>query len=94
MSQNYTFASVVIADADRQAAQADLGEGFFNTGLSATGAEPASHWMSSGPWDNSELNAICNQSPDGFAWPYQINFGQDWQAFVAGLGLVMVQPPL
>lgn len=90
MSQNYTFASVVIADADRQAAQADLGEGFFNTGLSADGTEPATHWMSSGPWLNDELDKVCNQSPDGFEWPYQINFGTEWQTYIDSLGLKMV----
>lgn len=87
---DYTYASVVILDADKANAQADLGDGFFNTGLSADGTEPATHWISSGPWSNEELDKVCNQSPDGFEWPYQISFGQDWQGFIAKLNLQMV----
>ena len=87
---DYTYASVVILDADKVNAQADLGEGFFNTGLSAVGTEPATHWMSSGPWLNEELDKVCNQS----AWPYQINFGTEWQTYIDSLNLKMVQPPI
>ena len=58
---NYTYATVIISDADKAQAQADMGEGFFNTPLSATGEEPATNWMSSGPFANEELDNILEQ---------------------------------
>ena len=83
----FTHATVIVADADKAAAQADLGEGFFATALSADGTEPVTHWMSSGPFYNTELNRICNES----AWPRKVYFGQDWQAAVAAEGLKMLE---
>lgn len=87
---DYTYATVIIADADKAQAQADLGDGFFNFGLSATGEAPATNWMSSGPFNNNELDAIVNT----YTWPKQIYFGQDWQAAIASAGLQpVVEPP-
>lgn len=83
---DYTFATVIIAAADQAAAQADLGEGFFVTALSATAEPPATNFMSSGPFDNSEMNKICNE----VSWPKKVYFGQDWQAAVAAEGLQLV----
>ena len=84
---NYTFATVIVADADKAAAQADLGDGFFVTALSADGTEPATHWMSSGPFDNEELNRICND----VAWPRRVTFGQDWQLAIEAHGLMVLE---
>ena len=84
---NYTFATVIIADADKAAAQADLGEGFFVTALSADGTEPATHWMSSGPFDNTELNRICND----VTWPRRVSFGQEWQLAIEAHGLMVLE---
>lgn len=89
---DFTYATVCISAAAQQAAQADLSDGFFNTGLSADGTEPATHYMTSGPWDSAELSRVCNPAPDGFAWEYRIAFGQDWQSFIDSLGLKMVVP--
>ena len=89
---NYTYATVIISDADKAQAQADMGEGFFNTPLSATGEKPATNWMSSGPFANEELDRICNEGEGAFAWKYKIAFGQDWQGFVDYLGLKVVYP--
>lgn len=83
---SYTYATAVIAAADQAAAQADLGEGFFNAGYSATGEAPATHFISSGPFENAELNLIVNAA----AWPKQIYFGNDLDAVLAELGLQMV----
>ena len=74
----FTHATVIVADADKATAVSDLGEGFFATALSADGTEPATHWMSSGPFNNDELNRICND----VAWPRKVYFGQDWQAAI------------
>ena len=82
----FTHATVIVADADKAAAVSDLGEGFFATALSADGTEPATHWMSSGPFSNDELNRICND----VAWPRKVYFGQDWVSAIAAEGLMQV----
>lgn len=84
---DYTFATVIIADADKAQAQADLGDGFFNFALSATGDVPATHWMSSGPFSNDELDRIVNHV---VTWPAQVYLGRDWQGAIAEAGLVPV----
>jgi len=73
---NYTYATVIITADARPAAQTDLGEGFFNTALSADGNEPATHFMSSGPFNNDELQLVVN----AVTWERKVYFGQDWQA--------------
>lgn len=84
---DYTFASVLIPAAYRQQAQADLGDGFFNTPLSPTGEAPATNYMSSGPFSNDELDFVCNTA----TWDKKLYFGQDWEKAVAREGLQMVQ---
>jgi len=83
---SYTFASAIIADADKAAAQADLSEYQFTAPLSPTGEAPATHWMSSGPWDDTQLEFIVNEA----TWPSKVYFGTDWQAAVAAEGLMPV----
>ena len=82
----FTHATVIVADADKAEAVSDLGEGFFATALSADGTEPATHWMSSGPFDNSELDRIVNT----YTWPKKVYFGQDWQAALTAEGLQLI----
>ena len=53
------FATIIVTAAQAQAArdaaaQIPGGEGMFTTGLSATGAEPATHYISSG-WIPAEI---------------------------------------
>ena len=86
---DYTFATVIISAADQAQAQADMGDGFFNTALSATGEPPATNFMSSGPFDNSEMDAMVNT----YTWPKKIYFGQDWQAALDANGLKLVVEP-
>lgn len=83
----YTYATCILADADLAAAREKFGSGYFPTPLSADGAEPATHWMGSGPWDNSELDYMVNES----GWSFQMYFGQDWQAALTAAGLQVVQ---
>ena len=85
----YVFATVIVLDADRKQAQADMGDGFFNTALSASGEPPATNWMSSGPFDVSEMDAMVNT----YAWPKKIYFGQDWQAALDANNLKLVVEP-
>lgn len=90
---NSTYATVIVTDVNKQPAQSDMGEGFFTTPLSSTGELPATHWMSSGWFLNEELDRICNIGEGAFSWPYQISFGDDWQATLDYLGLQLVQEP-
>lgn len=83
---NYTFATVIVNAVDQAQAQADLGSGFFTVGLSQDGTAPATHYMSSGPFDNTELDFIANQA----TWTNTIKFGNDWQGAVNDLGLIVV----
>ena len=83
---DYTFSTIIISAADQAQAQADLGEGFFNTPLSPTGEVPATNFMSSGPFDNAELDACINT----YTWAKKVYFGNDWQAAVAAEGLQLI----
>jgi len=83
---NYTFATVIIADADKAAAQADLGEGMFTVPLSASGLAPATHWMSSGAFYDDQLAFIEHEA----SWDSTIALTQDWETVIAEEGLQMV----
>ena len=87
---NSTLATVIINDADKQQAQLDMGDGFFNTPLSFTGSLPITNWMSSGWFLNEELGRICNEGEGAFSWQYKISFGDDWQGTLDYLGLQMI----
>lgn len=73
-----TQATVVIPDASKAAAISELGDGFFSVPLSTSGAEPATHWMSSGHFLDAELNRVVND----VAWSRRVYFGGDWQAAI------------
>ena len=79
---NYTYATVIIAAADQAAAQTDFPE-CFTCGLSADGSAPATHYNTSGPWGNDELERIVNGAP----WSKRVAFGSDAQAVLAEMGL-------
>ena len=83
---NYTFATVIIADEYKAAAQTDLSEYQFTAPLSADGSAPATHWMSSGAWGNDQLDFIVNEA----VWPHVVSFGDSWQEAVAEQGLMPV----
>ena len=81
-----TFATVAIAAADQDAAQADF-PGLFTAAYTTDqdGKAPATHYVSTGHFFNAELDAICNT----VAWPRQVRFGDAGTA-LAGLGLLPV----
>jgi hypothetical protein len=57
---DYTFASVSTT-ADNQAALQELvGVGYFTAGYSADGTAPATHYISTGPFDNAVLTQIMD----------------------------------
>jgi len=85
---NYTFATVIIEDADKVDAQTGY-PNYFNSGASADGTQ-ATHWLSSGPFADVELNDIVNDQ----AWSKKVYFGQDWQAALTAEGLQQVTETL
>ena len=86
---NSTDLTIIIAAADQAAAQADFPD-YFNTGASATGEAPASHYFTQGFFSNLEVDAINNL----VTWDSMIRC-PDWQVALAGEGLKMiVQDPL
>ena len=87
---NYTFATVIIADADKAQACADLGEGMFSVPLSPTGLSPATNWMSSGAFYDDQLAFIEHEA----TWDSFIALTQDWEAVIAEEGLQMVADPV
>jgi hypothetical protein len=86
---NSTYATVVIEAEYQAAAQADMGEGFFVAGFSADGSAPATSYISSGWFLNSELDFIVNDA----TWPKQVFFGNDLQSVLTQLNLVPVIEP-
>jgi hypothetical protein len=83
---NYTFATVIIADDYKAQAQAELAEQFFTAPLSFDGKAPVTHWMSSGAWDNAQLDFIVNEAE----WPSKVSFGDSWQEATDAEGLKLV----
>ena len=83
---NSTDLTIIIAAADQAAAQADFPD-YFNTGASATGEAPATHFFTQGYFSNTEVDAINNV----VAWDSMIRC-PDWQVALAGEGLQMIQP--
>jgi hypothetical protein len=86
---NYTYCTLIIEAAYQQAAQELFGNSttdpdtgavvvtpntnVFVTGLSADGTAPATHYVTAGPFDNSELNKALNQQ----AVPFWVSFGPE-----------------
>ena len=83
-----TFATVIVAAADQAAAQADL-PGHFTSAYAADAAGPATHYVSSGFFFDSELDMIVNEAE----WPKRVRFG-DAVAALADLGLAPVVEPV
>lgn len=69
---DYTFATVIVTSPNQSAMQTLVGDGYFTAGYSADGTAPATHYVSSGPFDNSVLNMIVNSDI-----PKQVNFGNE-----------------
>ena len=81
-----TLATVVIAAADQAAAQADFPD-YFTAPASADGAAPATHYLTNGYFDDTELDRICND----VAWIRWIYFGS-LDVTLAKAKLALVQP--
>ena len=83
-----TFATVVIPSESQAAAQADL-PGHFTSAYAADATGPATHYVSSGFFFDTELDVIVNEAE----WPKVVKFG-DASAALAELGLVPVVEPV
>jgi hypothetical protein len=57
---DYTFASVLCSADDQTALQEIVGDGYFTAGYSEDGTAPATHYISSGPFDNAVLTQIMD----------------------------------
>ena len=79
---NYTYATVIVPSENQAKAQAIAGADTFVAGLSADGTQPATHYVTSGPFDNDQLNQFTDAE-----WKKTIRFGDDWQAAIAELQL-------
>lgn len=82
---DYTFASVLIKTENQTAMQDIVGTGYFDAGYSTDGNAPATHYISSGPFDNDALNKILNSKLFE-----QVIFGLETNTF----GLIAVNPQL
>lgn len=83
-----TFATVVIPSESQAAAQADL-HGHFTAAYAADAAGPATHYVSSGFFFDTELDMIVNEAE----WTKRVRFG-DAVVALADLGLVPVVEPV
>ena len=85
----HTQATVIIATADQDAAQADFPGSFTSGFYQATeGADPAvaTHYVCSGLWTDEDLSRVVND----VAWPRRVYFG-DVQAALDSLNLKPVE---
>lgn len=80
-----TLATVTVLAADQATAQADFLD-YFTAPASADGAAPATHYLTNGFFDDTELDRICND----VAWPRRVYFGP-LDVTLAKAGLMLVQ---
>ena len=81
-----TFATIIIPAAAIEAARADMPDSFSAAYTTdTTGAPPATHYVGSGHFFNTELDFIVNDA----TWPCTVRFG-DASAALADLGIVPV----
>ena len=69
---SYTYATVIVEAKNQAKAQKIAGDDTFVYELSADGTAPATHFLSSGPFDNSQLEAFIDSS-----WKQIIRFGNE-----------------
>jgi hypothetical protein len=65
-----TLATVIVLAADQAVAQVDFPE-YFTAPASAEGTAPATHYLTNGYFEDSELDRICND----VTWPRKVYFG-------------------
>jgi hypothetical protein len=83
---NFTNCTIIVLAEDRTKAQDVTTDQYFNAEASSDGLLPVTHYFTSGPFSNDEVDAMVNT-----AWPKWVR-SDDWQAALAGLGLMQVIP--
>jgi len=83
---NYTTCTIIVLAEDRTKAQDITSTDTFNAEASADGLTPATHYFTSGPFSNDEVDAIVNTT-----WSKWVR-SEDWVGALASLGLVQVIP--
>lgn len=83
-----TFCTVVIPTSEKAAAN-EIYPVYFMVGLSATGQAPATHYVASGAFDNSEITEMVTHVPAG----WKFDFGNDMNGALAAEGLQYIRPP-
>ena len=83
---NFTNCTIIVLAEDRTKAQDVTTTEYFNAEASSDGQLPVTHYFTSGPFSNEEVDALVNT-----AWPKWVR-SDDWQSALAGLGLVQVIP--
>ena len=81
----HTFATIV---ASNQTLAQRYFPGYFGYGASATGLAPATHWVTTGAFDNDELEKLANKQP----WVAGIGFGYDPAPVLKKLGIIPIAP--
>lgn len=82
---NYTYATVIIPAENQDKAQEIAGADTFVSGLSLDGKQPATHFITSGPFNNDQLNQLTDAE-----WEKTIRFGDNWEAAINELNLSQV----
>jgi len=82
----FTNCTIIVLAEDRTKAQDVTTTKYFNAEASSDGMLPVTHYFTSGPFSNEEVDTIVNTS-----WPKWVR-SDDWQAALAGLDLVQVIP--
>ena len=85
---NFTNCTILVLAADRTKAQDVTTDQYFNAEASVDGQLPVTHYFTSGPFSNDEVDALVNT-----AWPKWVR-SDDWQSALSGLGLVQVIPEI
>lgn len=83
---NFTYSTIIVKADDRLAAQALSSPEYFNAEASADGLVPPTHYFMSGPFDNTEVDAIINGNFEKWVR------SDDWQAALSSLGLTQIIP--
>jgi len=83
---NYTTCTIIVLAEDRTKAQDITSTDTFNAEASADGLAPATHYFSSGPFSNDEVDAIVNTT-----WPKWVR-SEDWVSALSSINLLHIVP--
>jgi hypothetical protein len=82
---NFTNCTIIVLAEDRTKAQDVTTDQYFNAEASSDGQLPVTHYFTSGPFSNEEVDALVNT-----AWPKWVR-SDDWQSALTSLNLLPIQ---